>query len=227
MTDSAVFAPLSSSGHRQIARQFGRRWNYFYVKSKLRTDPVYASMMKVLHGSKLPLLDLGCGLGLFAFYLKEGGFPPPIHGCDVEAPKIHTAQKIANEKYPGVTFSVLDVRDALPPHQGNVSILDILQYLTPEQQKTLLVEAASRVAPGGHLLIRSGLLDKSWRCRVSQVIDRFASKIRWIAAHPINLPEASLIVSTLEDAGLGGKFHPLWGGTPFNNHLFIFQRPLS
>ncbi|MFT4548607.1 MAG: hypothetical protein ACI9MB_002560, partial [Verrucomicrobiales bacterium] len=59
--------------YAKLARLFGSPWHRNYVKSKLRTDPLYDGVFGELVDEVLPLLDLGCGLGLLAFYLRERG----------------------------------------------------------------------------------------------------------------------------------------------------------
>ena len=48
------------------AHWFGNRWNYFYSRAKLASDPLYPAVADALRGTSAPLLDLGCGIGLLA-----------------------------------------------------------------------------------------------------------------------------------------------------------------
>ena len=57
----------------RVASRFPRGWLRSYVKSKLRRDPIFPAAYELLHGSKGPILDVGCGVGLLAFYLRERG----------------------------------------------------------------------------------------------------------------------------------------------------------
>ncbi|MBP7951150.1 MAG: class I SAM-dependent methyltransferase [Verrucomicrobiales bacterium] len=215
---------LEKGARERIARHFGRRWNYHYTGAKLRSDPVYAAMAARLKGTEAPLLDLGCGLGIFAFYLREAGFRPPIVGVDFDASKIGEAARIASGHYSDLQFSVMDLSEEFPRHCGSVSCIDILLYFPPERQRELLLAAAGAVAPGGLLLIRSGLRDRSLRFRITWMCDCFARLIRWMKSPPICVPEADEVVSLLRGVGLEGTFTPLWGRTPFNNHLGVFRK---
>ena len=85
--------------------------------------------------------------------------------------------------------------------------------------------AASRVAPGGKLIIRSGLRDSSWRYRITVVGDWLAKLTFWMKAAPVCYPDRELFESVLGSAGLKVRVEPLWGGTPFNNHLIAAERP--
>lgn len=210
---------------REIASLFTGRWNRYYVATKLGTDPLYAALRENLRSSDLPLLDIGCGLGLLALFLRAEGLTFPIHGLDYDSEKIETAtQVIARSGVPGVSFAHSDVRSGLPPHCGNLSILDILQFLTPTEQEKLLVLAASRLAPGGKLIIRSGLRDPSWRFKITVLGDLLAKLTFWMKAAPTHYPTGSDFQRILAPFG-AVSIRPLWGNTPFNNYLIVLIRP--
>lgn len=209
---------------KKLARLFPGIWNRSYVATKVKTDPLYGAVHDELQGSELPLLDLGCGLGLLAFYLRERGLRFPIHGLDYDPRKIASAQKVAAAlSHRGLSFATHDAREGLPEHAGNVTILDILQFFTPEQQEGLLGLAASRVAPGGKLVIRSGLRDESRRFKVTVFCDYLAKATFWMKAAPTHYPSGEEFERILSPHGRVG-ISPLWGGTPFNNHLVVLER---
>ncbi len=143
---------LQAVDRAKLAARFGSRWHRHYVKSKLRTDPLYEAVFAELRDETRPLLDLGCGLGLLAFYLRECGLEFPILGIDYDQRKIADAARLADaQRAPGkerLEFRVGDARDGIPDFQGNVTILDILQFFNPEEQGLLLANAAACVAPG-------------------------------------------------------------------------------
>ena len=198
-----------------------------YVYWKVRTDPLYPAVNRHLAPTRdHPLVDLGCGPGLFAFYLKTRGHAAPVHGLDVDAEKIHAASAIAARHWPDLTFSVSDFAQWDPAgHQGHVTLLDVLQYLPHDLQHTLLQKAARCLTDPGHrLIIRNGLDDDSWRASVTRVTDHLARWIRWMARSPLQHPSRQRLEHTLTSAGLRVTFQPLWGATPFNNYLIIAQR---
>lgn len=216
---------MNDSASRKIAKLFFDRWDRNYVATKLRTDPLYTALAENLRGSDHPLLDLGCGLGLSAFFLRSEGIEIPIHGLDYDPRKIDSARLAGLASGCGrLTFSHHDARTGLPEHRGNVSILDILQFFTPDEQQTLLQLAASRVAPGGKLVIRSGVRDKSWRFKVTVLGDWLAKATFWMKAAPTHYPTADELHRILSHFG-NVKISPLWGGTPFNNYLIVMSRP--
>jgi 2-polyprenyl-3-methyl-5-hydroxy-6-metoxy-1,4-benzoquinol methylase len=215
---------VNDAAIRKIAGLFPGRWDRNYVAAKLRTDPLYSALAENLRGSELPLLDLGCGLGLSAFYLRSEGVIVPIHGLDYDIRKIDSACLAAKASgIADLSFSHHDARTGLPEHHGNVSILDILQFFTRDEQQTLLQLAASRVAPGGKLIIRSGLRDPSWRFKITVLGDWLAKATFWMKAAPTHYPTTEDFRQILSPFGTV-TISPLWGGTPFNNHLIVLNR---
>ncbi len=209
---------------QKIASLFPGRWEHHYISAKLRTDPLYAALEEEFRGTEKPLLDLGCGLGLLAFFLRAKGIDVPIHGLDYDQRKVELATQAAETSSTrDATFSHHDARSGLPEHNGNVSILDILQFFTPNEQETLLNLAAARVAPEGKLVIRSGLRDNSIRFRITVLGDLLAKATSWMKAAPTHYPTAEDFHRTLTPFGKV-EISPLWGRTPFNNHLIVLTR---
>ena len=207
-----------------IAALFEGHWDRHYTASKLRTDPLYQALAGTLADSTLPLLDLGCGLGLSAFFLRSRGLCMPIHGLDYDGRKIESARRAAQRSgFTGLTFTRHDARSGLPDHRGNVCILDILQFFTPVEQETLLRAAVSLVPPGGLLLIRSGIRDESWRFKVTVAGDLLAKATRWMKAPPTHYPARGDFERILTVYG-ELEITPLWGKTPFNNHWIRLRK---
>jgi SAM-dependent methyltransferase len=212
-----AFLPPSAS--------FGERWNYHYVRSKLASDPLYPGVLQALRGSRAPLLDLGCGLGLLAHALRADGQDMPYLGVDNDTLKIHRARHAsAAAQLPSVEFEIGDLARALPRHGGSVAILDVLQYLQAPAQQRLLDAAIAMLVPGARLVIRAALVDGSRRGRISRLSDHAANLIGWMQSAPRCYPQAAHLRAGLEGAGLQVAFSPLYGRTPFNNWLVVAER---
>jgi SAM-dependent methyltransferase len=217
---------MNPAERKRIAALFPRRFDSHYVASKLRTDPVYAALEREIRESELPLLDLGCGLGLVAFCLRSANLNVPISGIDYDQRKIAMAHRAAkNSGDRGLSFGFHDLRTGVPDHCGNVCILDILQYFDPNEQQRILNDACARVAPGGKLVIRSGLRDDSLRFRFTQLGDLLAKVTFWMKSAPTHFPKADDLRRCLSPHGLV-RIAPLWGNTPFNNHLIVLEKPI-
>lgn len=230
MTDPAT-RPFDRAQALRIAQAFlperwyGNRYDYYYTQTKLRTDPLYPGALAALRGTAAPVLDLGCGLGLFAHALRADGQRQHYFGVDIDADKIGRAQVIAARSALGDTrFDVLDLGAGLPAHAGSVAILDVLQYLTHERQRDLLAQVVTMLSPGAKLVIRSGLADDSTRGRTTRITDRLAHTFGWMQEIPKQYPTRDGLVGQLEAAGLQVTCQPLHGNTPFNNWLVVAAR---
>lgn len=209
----------------KIASLCKPRWDRSYTRSKLRSDPVYGAVMREIAGSTLPLLDIGCGIGLLSHYLRACDHSVPVTGFDYDHRKITAARSMAAlAGHEQLSFTAGDARTDMPEFQGHVVILDILQFFTEPEQDALLTAAAQRVAPGAKLIIRSGLRDDSWRFRITVLGDYLAKICLWMKAGPTCYPDAPQFQRVLEAAGLRVRIEPMWGGTPFNNFLIVGER---
>ncbi|TWT22492.1 class I SAM-dependent methyltransferase [Luteimonas marina] len=231
MTDDTA-RPLDAATAKGIARAFlparpfGNRHDYYYTLAKLRTDPLYPGVLAALRGSSAPLLDLGCGLGLLAHALRADGQAMPYAGVDIDAPKIARAQRIAGRAgLADVRFDVVDLAAGYPPHAGSVAILDVLQFLTREQQAVLLDAAIAMLAPGATLVMRAALDDGGARIRRTRLGDRFAALVGWMPDRPKHYPAIDELRARFEAAGLAADIRPWFGNTPFNNWLIVARRP--
>ena len=79
----------------RIASLYDSRLQRGYVMGKLTNDPVYAATVAAIAGTQLPLLDLGCGIGLLGQYLNAQGHRLPYVGLDHDERKIAAGQRAA------------------------------------------------------------------------------------------------------------------------------------
>lgn len=208
----------------RVAALFGARWLQHYVSSKLRSDPVFPAAFELLKGSRQPILDVGCGVGLLAFYLRERGSDAPVIGVDTDGRKIRQGVAAAKGRYSDIEFIEQDARKELPSFQGQVALLDVLHYLSPTDQATLLKELAARVAPGELLLLRDAPREQTARFWTTYVGEVFAQTISWNIGAPLHFPTRDSIAAAFAEEEFASEERPAWGGTPFNNRLFIFRR---
>ncbi|MCL7715086.1 methyltransferase domain-containing protein [Stenotrophomonas mori] len=206
-------------------RPWGNRGDYWYVRCKLRSDPLYAGALDALRGSRAPVLDLGCGLGLLAHALRHDGQPQPYRGLDNDAGKVARARAAAGRAgLAACTFASLDLATAAPEHRGSVAILDVLQYLPAAAQTALLERAAGMLDGDGRLVLRMTLADASHRGRFSRLGDLAGHWVGWMQARPRHYPDAASLQAHLQQAGLHSRLMPLYGATPFNNWLLVAHR---
>lgn len=208
------------------ARRFDRH-HYYYAKSKLATDPLYGGVTRALSGSTLPILDIGCGIGILLHWLRAAGIESPYVGTDFDARKIAQAvSALARSGLRDAGFEVGDAARGLPPHSGHVCILDVMQFLPDaDAQDRLLDQMITRLAPGGKLVIRTGLNDGSLRARITVAVDRLSKLWGWMRDAPRHYPELDRLKGKFAEHGLRAEFTPFYGKTPFNNWLIVASRP--
>jgi 2-polyprenyl-3-methyl-5-hydroxy-6-metoxy-1,4-benzoquinol methylase len=208
----------------RVAAQFSQLWLRTYAGSKLRRDPIYPAAYELLRDSNEPILDLGCGVGLLAFYLRERGCRQSVLGLDLDARKIGHGQRIAQNHYEDVNLRCQDVQQPLPDFSGNVVLFDVLHYLPLEQQTILLTQLAERIAPGGMLIIRDCPRDNGPRFWMTYLAEKFAQIVSWNLNAPLHFPSRARIGEAFTGGEFESESRPLWGKSPFNNYLFIFRR---
>jgi 2-polyprenyl-3-methyl-5-hydroxy-6-metoxy-1,4-benzoquinol methylase len=208
----------------RVATQFPQRWLRHYVRGKLRRDRVYQAAYDLLRSSAAPILDVGCGVGLLAFYLRERACRQPVLGLDVDARKIRYGAKIAAGCYHDVDLRFHDVGEKIPDFSGNVALFDVLHYLPAAKQTALLSHLAACVEPGGLLIIRDCLRETRPRYWITWLAEKFAQAISWNLDSALHFPSRASINEVFAVAEFERESRPLWGASPFNNHIFIFRR---
>jgi 2-polyprenyl-3-methyl-5-hydroxy-6-metoxy-1,4-benzoquinol methylase len=208
----------------RVATQFQQRWLRRYVRGKLRNDRIYPAAYELLRSSSNPILDIGCGIGLLGFYLRERSCCQPVLGLDVDARKIRYGKQIAATHYDDIELRFHDVQEPIPVFSGNIALLDVLHYLPRVVQTALLSHLAGCVAPGGVLIIRDCPSDSRPRFWMTWLAEKFAQSISWNLNTSLQFPTRTSINNVFSDREFQRESRPLWGNSPFNNHIFIFRR---
>jgi cyclopropane fatty-acyl-phospholipid synthase-like methyltransferase len=202
------------------------RFTRVYARGKLSSDPVYGAVAGLLAGRPLPLLDLGCGIGLLPMFLRAHGYQPKITGVEADVRKV--AQAVAtSQQLATPAFSILeqDVRQPLE-HRGHVTLLDVLHYLPPADQARLLELCAAYASESGaRVIIRECLRERTLRYGATVVQESFSRAVRWLRSERLVFPTLDFLVTTMSRCGMTAvDVRPMWGKTPFNNYLLAFQR---
>jgi 2-polyprenyl-3-methyl-5-hydroxy-6-metoxy-1,4-benzoquinol methylase len=208
----------------RAADRFRRsRFLHGYCKGKASWDPAYPAVAEMLRTSGHPLLDIGCGVGLLAAYLRESGCGQRILGIEPDAAKIRIATEQVASGYPGLEFQVGDARD-LPEFSGDIVMLDVLHYMPAEVQRVVLEQIAARICPGGRALIRTTFRGGSWRYYATLLEEGFVRISGWIRGGACHFPTPEEVTAPFQGAEWKVSVTPMWGRTPFNSHLVVVQR---
>ncbi len=197
-----------------IAARYPTRFLRIYVRSKIRVDPVYAAVFERIGERNEPLLDVGCGIGILAVYLRARGFGAPIRGVDHDERKVAIARSVM----PDATFGVADARTAIDAG-GTIVLLDLLHYFRADEQARILASAAKSATT---VIIRDAIRDGSWRYRFTYLQEMFSRVVRWLRAERLHFPTRDDVMRPF--GSFDAEVVPLYGSTPFNNYLFVFRR---
>jgi 2-polyprenyl-3-methyl-5-hydroxy-6-metoxy-1,4-benzoquinol methylase len=145
---SASFEDLT----RAVADRYRTRSAHYYVRSKLRMDPVARALHDLAEREPLgSVVDVACGRGQLGLLLRSASLADEVIGFDWDAAKVDVATNAA-EGLTGVRFEKADVREVDLPSADTVLLVDILHYLRREEQDALLVRSAR--AARGRVIVR-------------------------------------------------------------------------
>lgn len=192
-----------------------------YVAGKLRSDPVASSVLAIGRASSLgAVCDVGCGRGQMGVLLLEAGVATSVRGWDWDAEKVAAAARAAEGL--DARFEQGDVREHPIPPCDTVLLVDVLHYLTPEEQDALLARAAT--AARRHVLVRELDPDRGWRSAVTRLQESITTGLRYNEGARLVFRAIGEITAPLERAGFRTSVAPAWGSTPFANVLVHAQR---
>jgi trans-aconitate methyltransferase len=198
-----------------IAARYPTRFLRHYARAKIDDDPLYDSVFERLRGSRDPILDLGCGAGFLALYLRERGVTAPILGIDHDAAKIAVARQVAGE---AMRFEKGDVREA-GAWSGTILMLDVLHYFDDPTQARLLEQAAAHATT---VILRDAVNDGSWRYRATYAQESISRAVGWLKAERLHFATREAITAAFSE--FTTEVVPQFRRTPFNNYLFVFRR---
>jgi cyclopropane fatty-acyl-phospholipid synthase-like methyltransferase len=208
---------------------------YKYARGKLRSDPVFRALLErgLLLG-RGHILDLGCGQGLLAAWLRAAllcyesgswpqGWPPApkprsTRGIELMLRDVQRARVALGSE---CEISQGDIRSVEFGTTDAVIILDVLHYIGREEQLQVLRRVRTALPPRGLLLLRIGDADGGLRFRYSQWVDRLVMLFRGHATVTTHCRSASQWHELLRQCGFDVEATPMNHGTRFANVLMI------
>jgi len=165
-----------------------------------------------------PLLDLGCGLGLFGFWINVHGLRIDYKGCDLGGWKIAAGNKAAEELGYSMKLYEVNLLDFPLENAGVICAFDILHYLSVDQQEAMIHQLASAARSGSLVLIRNGVRGCGWRSGMTLLEEWWTRATGWIQGGSINFPRLGHLIEVFEEEGCIVEAKPLWGKTPFSSY---------
>jgi cyclopropane fatty-acyl-phospholipid synthase-like methyltransferase len=208
---------------------------YNFARGKLSGDPVFRALLE--HGLLLGrghILDLGCGQGLLASWLRAAllcyesgswpqGWPPAptprsTRGIELMVRDVERARAALG---PSCEISQGDIRSTDFGITDAVVMLDVLHYMTREEQLQVLKRVRAALPERGLLLLRIGDADGGLRFLYSQWVDKLAMLFRGHSPVNTHCRSATQWREIVRECGFEVQATPMSEGTRFANVLLI------
>jgi len=198
----------------------------WYLRVKIRLEKDY----QVFH-NLLPkqgrVLDIGCGYGFMSYMLQFSAPGREITGYDYDEEKIAVANH-SFSRNTNIHFVKADVRHLHTGQADAIILSDILHYLKPDQQESLILKCIETLRPGGMLLIRDGDRDmkkKHDRTRLTEFFSTRFFSFNKTSGHPLHF----LSGKTIHDLAI--KHHmecrTMDQSAYTSNLLFVITHPVK
>jgi SAM-dependent methyltransferase len=211
------------------------RFAYHFARGKLRADPVFRAILELgLLTGRARILDLGCGQGLLAAWLRAAAYcyergiwpatwppvprPQSVRGLELMARAVERARRALG---PDCEVLQADICSAAFGRADAVVILDVLHYLPASSQREVLQRVRAALPPGGLLLLRVGDAEGGLRFRFTQWVDKLILLARAHRAPALHCRSIGRWCELLGECGFDSRAEPMSHGTPFANVLLI------
>ena len=195
----------------------------WYMRVKMKLEDNYE-----IYNERMPrnghILDLGCGYGFIAYMLMFTGENRYLTGVDHDEDKIAIATNCFS-KNDRIRFFSADVTQyAITPHDGFL-LNDLLHYLDPQDQETLLRSCFSNLNPGGTILIREANTELKQRHKKSVLTELFSTRSGFNKtknpAHPLFFLSAKTLRTLAESCGMNMEI--IDNKKVTSNNLFVIR----
>ncbi len=146
---------------------------YCRIKTKLED---YYEQFHALLPKEGKFYDLGCGYGFMTYMLHWAAPGREFIGVDYDDEKIEVAQHNFMRD-DTIRFEQGDATKVKLENCDGIIISDMLHYLLPEQQQTLLENCVAALNTGGTLIIRDGVAELKDRIKGTKLSELFSTKI--------------------------------------------------
>ncbi len=147
---------------------------YCRIKSRLEKNYQLIEQLVPKQGS---VLDIGCGYGFLAYMLHWTSTQRNVKGIDYDEEKIDLAQHNFSQN-DRIRFAACDAMQ-LPEDECHdcILLMDVLHYLTAENQDQLLKKIHRILTPGGIFILRDGITDMKHRIKGTKLTEFFSTTL--------------------------------------------------
>ncbi len=167
-----------------------------------------------------PVLDIGCGFGLFSLYYAATGPGRLLRGLDVDARRIALARRAARRL--GLDNAVYEEGDARDfKGDGEVAaayMLDIVHHVPPATVPPLLAALRRCLPPGGRLLVKDVDTRPAAKRWFTWALDKAMAP-----RTPVRYWSAPALTSALDGAGFTVHRHLMVDVLPYPHVLYVCE----
>jgi 2-polyprenyl-3-methyl-5-hydroxy-6-metoxy-1,4-benzoquinol methylase len=197
-----------------------------HTRVRWRSCPFEEVAAAVPRGGRV--LEIGCGHGLFATYLALDDPARTVVGTDVDGDKIRAAQRAATG-LANLSFAPAAPGELPEGPWDAIAIVDVLYLIDRAGERSLLHDAARRLAPGGVLVVKEMGTTPRWKFRWMALQERLSVQVlRITAGHDLTFVAPDELATWMTEAGLTGVTHRRLDAHHLHpHHLVTAQRPLG
>lgn len=147
----------------------------WYLRIKMKMERYYEPFHKMIP-TDAAITDIGCGYGPLCFMMGILSPKRVVTGIDYDNEKIEVAKSswLAGGN---INFIHSDALTCTLPDSDVIIMNDILHYLLPEEQESIIARSISVLNPEGFLIIRDGDSEKKRDHRVTKLTEWFSIKL--------------------------------------------------
>ncbi|MGC4038907.1 MAG: 1-acyl-sn-glycerol-3-phosphate acyltransferase [Chitinophagaceae bacterium] len=147
----------------------------WYMRVKIKMENYYQQFHELMP-EEGELLDIGCGYGFMPYMLNFCGPKRVITAIDYDEEKIATAANCFS-KNERINFTCADVMNFTMKNYDGIIISDVLHYLQPEEQQTVIERCIASLNENGILVIRDGDKDLEERHKGTKLTEFFSTRL--------------------------------------------------
>ena len=167
-----------------------------------------------------PVLDIGCGFGLFSLYYAASGPRRFVRGLDVNAGRIAMARRAAARLgLDNVAYETGDARDFKGDGEASAAyMLDIVHHVPPASVPPLLRALRRSLPTGGRLLVKDVDTRPAYKRWFTWWLDRAMAPTT-----PVHYWSAEALTRALEEAGFEVHRHLMVDLLPYPHVLYVCE----
>ena len=147
----------------------------WYMKVKLRMEDNYRIFQNLVPKQGV-IIDVGCGYGFMAYMLAYLEPHREITGLDYDDSKIEVAQN-GFDKPSNLNFVFSNLLDFTVPMADCIIFSDVLHYLSEQDRILIFTSYASKLLPGGSIIIRDGDNKLAKKHATTRLTEFFSTRI--------------------------------------------------